>query len=479
MMRFSRSGHLERSDELEQKRLERAALPATRRRFALVGAALAAPVIIAVAFSALTEPPPPPPVVVAPPVAEAPPPPPPDPTVHDTLRSGESLGSALARHGVAADDVADLVTDIGGVLELRALRVGAPFSVLLEGPRLARFTFKTSNKDGVPRRIIATRLADVAATPAATAPTAAAEPATTAPAAPLKDRRAPPRAPRFDIAIEDAVVGTVVEGLVGNVRGSLYNGMLDAGGDATLVNRFVDVFAWNIDFYRQSQPGDEFRLLVEKRFAGEGEERRFLGYGRVIAAEYVNAGHAMRGFTFETADKQFKGVFDDTGESLERTFLKSPLEITRITSNYGSRFHPILKSQRKHEGIDYGAPLGTPVWTVADGVVAEARYNKGAGNMVVISHANGFKTEYFHLSRFADGMKPGLRVTQKQLIGFVGSTGMSTGPHLHFGMLRAGKHVDPGKQDFPAATPLPPQYRAEFDAFVQPLLAQLQALTRA
>jgi murein DD-endopeptidase MepM/ murein hydrolase activator NlpD len=471
MMRFSRSGHLERSDELEQKRLERVTHPATLRRLALVGVALSAPIAIAVAFSALTEPPPPAPLAVAPPVAETPPPPPPpDPTIHDTLRSGEALGSALARHGVGANDVADLVADMGSVLELRALRVGAPFSVLLDGQQLARFTFKTTNKDGVPRRVIATRRTDVVATP---------QSESSAPAPPLSDRRAPLRTPCFDIALEDAVVITVVEGLVGSVRGSLYNGMLDAGGDATLVNRFVDVFAWNIDFYRQSQPGDEFRLLVEKRFAGEGEERRFLGYGRVIAAEYDNAGHAMRGFTFESADKQFKGVFDDTGESLERTFLKSPLEITRITSNYGSRFHPILKSQRKHEGVDYGAPLGTPVWTVADGVVAEARYSKGAGNMIVISHANGFKTEYFHLARFADGMKSGQRVTQKQLIGFVGSTGMSTGPHLHFGMLRAGRYVDPARQDFPAATPLPPQYRAEFDAFVQPLLAQLQALTRA
>jgi murein DD-endopeptidase MepM/ murein hydrolase activator NlpD len=469
MMRFSRSGYHDRTDELEQKRLRRVDQPATRRRFAVVGGALATPVAIALAFSASEDPPPPAPVVAAAPLAiEPPPPPPPDPTVHDTLRKGESLGSALARHRVRADDVADLVTDIGGVLELRSLRVGAPFSLVIESERLTRFTFQTKNSEGVPRRIVATRRVDESL-PVATA----------AAAAPIQDARRAPRTPRYDVAIEDAEVSTAIEGLVGSIRSSLYNGMLDAGGDATLVNRFVDVFAWNIDFYRQSQPGDEFRLLVEKRYAGEGDERRFLGWGRVIAAEYVNAGHAVRGFTFETADGQFSGVFDDSGESLERTFLKSPLEITRITSNYGSRFHPILKSTRKHEGIDYGAPLGTPIWTVADGVVAEARFSRGAGNMVVISHANGFKTEYFHLSRFAEGLKPGQRVKQKQIIGYVGSTGMSTGPHLHFGMLRAGKHVDPGNQDFPAATPLPPRYRAEFDAFVQPLLAQLQALTRA
>lgn len=468
MMRFARSGHLDRHDEVEQQRLSRAAQPATRRRFAVVGLALALPAALAIAVTRLT-PAPPPPVIVEVPAPAAPEPeaPAPDPTVHDTMRAGEALGSALARHGVGPNDVADLVRDVQSVLAMRALRVGARFSVLVDSGRLERFTFHTTNGEGVPRRIDATRRPDAA--PVATAD---ATPATGA-------RRLVSTGPRFDVSVEDATVQTTLEGLVGNVRGSLYNGVLDAGGDATLVNRFVDVFAWNVDFYRQSQPGDEFRLLVEKRFAGDGDERRFLGWGRVVAAEYVNAGTTFRGFAFETADKQFAGHFDDTGESLERTFLKSPMEVTRITSNYGSRFHPILKTQRKHEGIDYGAPLGTPIWSVADGVVTDARFSRGAGNMVVISHANGFKTEYFHMSRFADGLKAGARVKQKQIIGYVGSTGMSTGPHLHFGMFRAGSHVDPARQDFPAATPLPPHYRAEFDAFVQPLLAQLQALTRA
>jgi murein DD-endopeptidase MepM/ murein hydrolase activator NlpD len=473
MMRFSRSGHLERTDELEQKRLERVALPQTRLRLIVASGALAVPVAIAAAFTALTDPPPPPPVVVeSPPVVVAPPPPPPDPTLHDVLLKGEALGSALARHGVSAEDVADLVTDIGAAMELRSLRAGAPFSVRLDDGRLTRFSYKTRTSEGVPRLLIAERL------PAA-ASIATVEVPSDESAGNNRRRPAAPRAPRFAVTFEDAAVVTVVEGLVGNVRGSLYNGMLEAGGDAQLVNRFVDVFAWNVDFYRQSQPGDEFRLLVEKRYAGEGAERTFLGWGKVLAAEYINAGRALRGFTFHAADGGFRGVFDELGESLERTFLKSPLEITKVTSSYGSRFHPVLKTQRVHEGVDYGAPIGTPVWSVADGVVVEARYHKGAGNMVVVNHAGGLKTEYFHLSRFAEGLKPGSRVLQKQVIGFVGSTGMSTGPHLHFGMRRGGRAVDPGRQEFPAATPMPPQYRAEFDATVQPLLAQLQALTRA
>jgi murein DD-endopeptidase MepM/ murein hydrolase activator NlpD len=142
------------------------------------------------------------------------------------------------------------------------------------------------------------------------------------------------------------------------------------------------------------------------------------------------------------------------------------------------RFHPVLKHQKKHEGVDYGAPTGTPVWTVADGVVKEARVSPSAGNMVVVQHVNGIATEYFHLSKFAEGLRAGARVKQKQLIGYVGSTGMSTGPHLHFGMLRGGSHVDPAKQNFPNAKPVPKVYRDEFTKLVAPLLRDLKGLGR-
>jgi murein DD-endopeptidase MepM/ murein hydrolase activator NlpD len=285
--------------------------------------------------------------------------------------------------------------------------------------------------------------------------------------------------PRFAVEVVDAPVTIAVEGITGSVRGSLYNGLLDAGGDALLVNRFVDVFAWNVDFYRQTQSGDTFRVLVEKRFATDNGEQKFLGWGKVVAAEYVNAGTTFRGFSFASNDQQFAGYYDERGESLQRTFLKNPMEVTRITSSYGSRFHPVLKKQKKHEGVDYGAPTGTPVWSVADGVVVEARYSGSAGNMVLIQHGNGMRTEYFHLSRIGEGVRAGARVEQKQTIGYVGSTGLSTGSHLHFGLLRGGQHLDPAAQKFETAKPLPEGYRAEFDAFVAPLLAQLAALTRA
>ncbi len=470
MMRFARSGHQDRSTELDETRLARVDKPWTRIRMAAIAVAALLPIAIAVvvgsahherseAAAAAA-------AAAAVAVAEAPPEPaplPPDPTIHDTLRAGEALGSALARHGVGADDVSSLVRDLKSVLEVRSLHAGARFSVLVDGNHLTRFAFHARTSEGVPRVITANRLAEQGAAPTGDGgkPTA-----TTG-------------GPHFDVQVQDAEVQIALEGIVGNVRGSLYNGVIDAGGDAALVNKFVDVFAWSIDFYRQTQPGDEFRAIVEKRYADDGAERRFLGYGKVVAAEYVNAGTAFRGFSFETKDKQFGGFFDESGESLERTFLRNPMEVTRITSSYGKRFHPVLNTTRKHEGIDYGAPVGTPIWTVADGIVVDARYSKGAGNMVTIQHLNGFKTEYFHMSRFADGMKAGAHVKQKQVIGFVGSTGLSTGPHLHFGMLRGGAHLDPAKQKFANARPIPSTYRDEFDAFIAPLLAQLQALTRA
>lgn len=393
-----------------------------------------------------------------------------DPTEHDLLKPGEALGTALARHGVGADDVSNLVRDLKGVLEVRSLRTGARYSVRVDGGVLTRFTFKTTSKDNVPRTITASRLpaVDLPVVDVAGPPTRG------------STRTVPvERPPRFAIDVADAPVTIAVEGVTGTVRGSLYNGMLDAGGDALLVNRFADVFAWNVDFYRQTQSGDTFRVLVEKRFANDDGQQKFLGWGKVVAAEYVNAGTTFRGFSFVSKDEQFSGYYDERGESLQRTFLKNPMEVTRITSSYGSRFHPVLKKQKKHEGVDYGAPTGTPVWSVADGVVVEARYSGSAGNMVLIQHGNGMRTEYFHLSRIGEGVRAGTRVEQKQVIGYVGSTGLSTGPHLHFGLLRGNQHLDPGAQQFEAAKPLPESYRAEFDAFVAPLLAQLAALTRA
>jgi murein DD-endopeptidase MepM/ murein hydrolase activator NlpD len=196
----------------------------------------------------------------------------------------------------------------------------------------------------------------------------------------------------------------------------------------------------------------------------------------VLAAEYINAGRTHRGFLFASKDKKVKGLFDDKGNSMEKDFLKNPLELARITSRFGQRFHPVLKRRRQHNGVDYGAARGTPFWAVASGTVVDARYSRTAGNMVRIKHKNGLITEYFHASRFAKGIRKGARVQQRQVIGYVGTTGRSTGPHLHYGMVKRGRHVNPSRQKFGSSTPVPEKHLAEYLKTIAPLLAELDAL---
>lgn len=390
-------------------------------------------------------------------------------TITDRIRAGETLSVALSRHGVELEAVHHLASQLRGKLDLRAIRPGDVYTVeeivCGQTPKapctgteresktaslaLDRFEFKPASFIGAPYTIRATRQVDVAAEGS---PSAASV--------------------RYTVEREETPVETRVSAMGGEISSSLYVSMIAQGEDSNLVNRFVDVFAWDIDFYRETQKGDRYKVIVEKQYAAG----RFIGYGRVLAAEYVNAGKVHRGFNFKSDDGRVTGIFDENGQAMEKTFLKNPLEIARITSSYGQRFHPVLRRQKKHNGVDYGASRGTPFWAVADGVVKEARYSPTAGNMVVLRHANGFETEYFHASRFAKGLREGQKVRQREVIGFVGNTGRSTGPHLHFGMRRRGAYVDPGRQSFPAARPVPQTHLQEYLRLVKPLLAEIEAL---
>jgi murein DD-endopeptidase MepM/ murein hydrolase activator NlpD len=322
---------------------------------------------------------------------------------------------------------------------------------------------ETEHSDGAPRTVTLVRAVAQPASVTTSAPTSS----------PTRARTA-----AFSVDVVDAPVDTVVEGLAGTVRSSLAESIVAAGGDAALVDRFVDVFAADVDFYRASRAGDEFRVLVEKRYAGDGDGRRFLGYGRVVAAEYSGVGRSLRSFAFTSPDGRVSGVFDEDGGSRQRQLLKAPIDLAAVTSRSDERFDA-GRAHRPAHGVDYGAPLGTPVWSTGDGVVVQARFGKDEGNMVVVDHGGGLTTTYLHLSRFADGIKPGVRVSQKQALGFVGSTGASAGPHLHYGVRRGAVGIDGSEVVTAAAAAVPRAYRASFDAFVAPLLAQLRALARA
>jgi murein DD-endopeptidase MepM/ murein hydrolase activator NlpD len=220
----------------------------------------------------------------------------------------------------------------------------------------------------------------------------------------------------------------------------------------------VEIFSSDFDFTADTRPGDRFRLLVEKRYAGD----EFIDYGQVLVAQYLSDGKVLTGVSFEPAGGR-SGYYDLGGRSLKKTFLKSPLEFTRVTSGFTyARPHPILGGVRPHLAVDYAAPVGTPVRAVADGSVLVAGWNGGNGIQVHLRHRAGYETVYNHLSRLAPGVRTGGKVTQRQVIGYVGSTGLSTGPHLDFRVAKDGRFVNPLGEKFIPGQPLDGAERNRF-----------------
>ncbi|MFY2561768.1 M23 family metallopeptidase [Corallococcus terminator] len=259
------------------------------------------------------------------------------------------------------------------------------------------------------------------------------------------------------------------------IQTSLYEAAVDAGEDPAIGMVLADVFAWDIDFYRDVRKGDTARALVEK-FVSKG---RVLRYGEVLAAQYQGGlVGPKKVYRYVLPDGQ-PNYFQSDGASAKKTFLKSPLKYAHVTSKFGSRFHPVLQYLKNHNGVDYGTPIGTPVWAVADGTVTQAGWAGAAGNMVVLRHANGFETQYMHLSKLGEGVRAGARVSQKQVIAYSGNTGRSTGPHLHFGMKRGGGYTNPLNQQFPRADPLPKTLLPDFLAKAQDLAGQMEAVSVA
>jgi murein DD-endopeptidase MepM/ murein hydrolase activator NlpD len=255
------------------------------------------------------------------------------------------------------------------------------------------------------------------------------------------------------------------------VGSSLYEAALAAGEDPTLALALADVFAWDIDFYLDVRKGDRVACLVEK-FVSKG---RLLRYGEVLAADYrgETVGH-RRVFRYLLPDGE-ASYFQEDGMSTRKAFLKSPLKFAHVTSGFGSRFHPVLQYVAAHQGVDYAAGVGTPVWAVADGVVSTAGDTGAGGNTLCLRHHIGLETCYLHLSSFGAGVRVGARVTQKQVVALSGNTGRTTGPHLHFALKRGGVYVNPLNQKFPRAEPVPSKLLSDFREKLAPMASQLDA----
>ncbi|MBI2436643.1 MAG: peptidoglycan DD-metalloendopeptidase family protein [Candidatus Magasanikbacteria bacterium] len=249
----------------------------------------------------------------------------------------------------------------------------------------------------------------------------------------------------------------------GTISNSLYLDGLATNIPEGVIIEYANIFAWTIDFSVQVQPGDSFEILYEKR-SRDGKDA---GYGKILAGKFVNSGRVYDAYLFEDAEGK-TAYYSAQGESLQKQFLKAPLEFRRISSGYAyARFDPVLHRNLPHLAIDYAAALGTPVMAVGDGTVEFAGWNnQGFGNFVSIHHNETYTTQYAHMSGFGSGIKKGVSVVQGQVIGYVGSTGNSTGPHLHYQIKKNGTLVNPLQLELPAGDAISENKKSEFEQIV-------------
>jgi len=376
---------------------------------------------------------------VAGPVSLPPPAPPAYTEIKDTLHGGETLSDLFSRHRINIDFQR---LDPGLMLNPRRVRAGLVFS--FRQPVGDSTPNHVSVRTSPEQRVVFTRVSD--------GWDAAAQP------------------------IRWQTTETLIEGVIDN---SLYEALdagvsdeqLDGSNRRRLAWDLADVYAWQVDFTRDIQPGDSFRVVFERRVSQDGEVR----VGNVLAGDLTIAGKRLTAFRFGGGSGGRPLYYDAEGGSLRRAFLRAPVEFRRISSNFARRrFHPVLGLTRRHEGTDYSAAPGTPVMAAGDGVVLRAGRAGGYGNLIELRHVNGITTRYGHLRGFARGIRRGVRVVQGQTIGYVGSTGLATGPHLHYEFRENGIARDSRRVTLGTGAPVPARDRAAFEQERDRLLLLLE-----
>jgi murein DD-endopeptidase MepM/ murein hydrolase activator NlpD len=265
-------------------------------------------------------------------------------------------------------------------------------------------------------------------------------------------------------------VTTVEKTVSGIIESSLSETMETLGMPADLTNRFVDIFGWQVDFQRL-QAGDKFKLIYEEQQV----EGATIGISKISGIYFEHFDNPYYAFPFDQGDGL--DYFDEDGKSLRKALLKYPIEFTRISSRYNkNRFHPVQKRWKAHLGTDFAAPRGTPIRSVGDGIVLEATYKSNNGNYVKIRHNSTYTTQYLHMSKIASGLNAGERVKQGQTIGYVGSTGLATGPHLCYRFWKNGAQVDALRVDLPASQPVKEDYIASFETVKTQLIERLNVI---
>ncbi len=349
------------------------------------------------------------------------------------VKKGDSLGQILRREGLQSRDADALIRSLNGHLDFKLIRAGQQYRIRESaGGEVDAFEFEVSRI----RKARAERAQDGG----------------------WKGEH-----------LEEETE-TRIEEIGGSINSSLYMAFKARGEDTRLVSFLVEVFDYDLNFYVDQHKGDTFKLVVEKIYL-RGE---FLRPGRILAAEYAGKAGTFRAFWWQAPGAEEGKYYDETGRGLERTFLKTPLKYTRISSKFNkNRMHPVLHRRRAHLGVDFAAPTGTPIRAAANGRIVQRGWCGGAGNCVVIKHANGLSSIYMHMSKFKKGQKRGQQVKAKHVIGYVGTTGMSSGPHLHFGVKKNGRYIDPMKLKMERVMAVRKKDRPQFEAVIQPRLGAL------
>ena len=282
------------------------------------------------------------------------------------------------------------------------------------------------------------------------------------------------------IGVNDSVFAKKVEKervirrkeIKGTIEDALYLSVGRSGGTQALAMSLVEVYAWTIDFFRL-QKGDAFSVIYEEEYV---DDTTYVGLKRIVAANLTHVGNDFYAFPYDN-ELGIHDYYDEQGRSLRKTFLRAPLNFTRISSRYsGRRFHPVQKRWKAHLGTDYAAPTGTPIMTTADGVVVAAKYTRANGNYVKVRHNSTYTTQYLHMSKIKKGIKNNVKVKQGDVIGYVGSTGLATGPHVCYRFWVNGKQVDPYKQKLPDAKPLAEDRIQAYKSYMGVLKKELDSL---
>ncbi len=258
----------------------------------------------------------------------------------------------------------------------------------------------------------------------------------------------------------------------GTIKTSFYEAAIDADIPDSIIMDFAYIFGWDVDFVFDIREGDSFYLIYETPFS-EGEK---IKNGDIVVAKFINNGKVYKANRFFT-DINKKEFFDDAGNNLQKAFLRAPLDFAYISSHFNpNRMHPVLHTIRAHNGTDYAAKRGSPVRTTGNGTIKYTGRRNGCGNEIVIQHTNDYSTRYCHLDKFHSGIKKGKKVSQGETIGYVGSTGLATGPHLHYEFKIGNKHIDPVKLKLPSAEPIGKNLKPDFDTLVRNNIIMLEKL---